>query len=162
MSKMVEVAQVLLVDHIDAVRPLLLANWQESGANTDIPLDVDVAKYLVAERAGILRCFVAKIDGRIVGYAAFIVGAHSQYRATIYATADVIFIDRDARGTLAGLDLIRFCEKALADEGVDIVLHGEPKGGTRLGKLFRFLGYTPKEVVWSKRVGHLRSSIKAA
>jgi GNAT superfamily N-acetyltransferase len=147
-----EVLRVSIVDNIDAVRHLLLKNWQESGANPDIPLDVDVEKYVIAERAGILRCYAAMIENKIVGYAVFVLSRHSQYKQTIYGSCDVIYVDRDVRSTMIGLDLIRHCEDALADEGVDIVQQCEPKGGTPLGKLLRFLGYAPKEVVWTKRI----------
>lgn len=104
-------AGALLADHYKEIA------WRQD----KIPLAPDGSRYLALEKAGVLRVYTAREDGRLVGYSVYMVTTHAHYKETLYANNDVLFIEKQSRGTV-GLRLIRFAEAALKAEGVQVVM----------------------------------------
>jgi GNAT superfamily N-acetyltransferase len=136
----------------DEARPLIWRNWREIAQFPDIPLEVDEAKFEQAEQVGMLRTFVARHEGGIVGYALFLVNTSPHYASLIQALCDVIYVDLETRALGVGLKLLRFAEAELRAEGVRLVWHHQKAAHPALGRVLEHMGYTPAEVNWNKRL----------
>ena len=133
--------------------PLLARHWEEIALYKDIPLNVRVAQYEAAEATGVLRCFGARIDGVLVGYAAFIVDYALHYGESLQARQDVLFLAPEYRGFGLGMQLIQECDKALIAEGVQAVQqHSKIDSAIDIGSVLVRCGYEPGEIVYFKRL----------
>lgn len=145
--------------------PLFERHRQEIAHYQDIPLDVDLDGYAAAEQAGQLRCFTARLSGMLVGYAVFLVGPNLHYRASLQARQDVLFVLPEHRNQGVGLELIRWSERALKAEGVQVLYQHIKAGGpvrmqvaaalkdTRhLGALLQSLDYELIDLIYGKRL----------
>lgn len=141
--------------------PLLTRHWREIAKFQDIALDVDVTTYRHADTAGRLRVYTARVDENLVGYAVFAVGFNPHYRASLQAVQDVIYIDQSYRRGAIGLDLLRFAERELAAEGVQVVRHHVKRAHPKLGRILEHMGYEVEDVLYSKRLD-VRSDAKTA
>lgn len=148
----VSVRRVRFIDVFDDLAALLTKNHEETSSHHGLPLDINVDAFKLADANGILRCFCAYVDDRIVGYAAFLVSEHWHHKGVLYAMQDVIFVDREHRTSLAGIALLRASEDALREEGVTMIVHHQKNKLPALGKLLQFMGYEPEETTWMKRL----------
>ena len=108
-----------ICDCLEEVKPLLKKHWEES-EDLGFPLDPDYELYLRIEREGLTRSFSVRDNGKIVGYAVFIVRHHPHYRTVVTANADVIFIEKEFRG---GKSFIEWCIEQLKVMGVKVVVY---------------------------------------
>lgn len=147
---MLTLARESLYEVVEDIAPLLSAHSRELTNNRDrVVLDPMWEKYaqLEASAPNALQIFTAREDGKLVGYAVFMVQPHLHYRALFPAINDLLYTRPEERGT-TGLRLIRFCEQELAAVAHKIVWHAKP--GTVLEKLLPKLGYAPEESIWGK------------
>lgn len=133
-------------------RPLLEQHYAELSANPDIPLVPDVERYEVMEHRGLLRCYVARVQGFLAGYGVFIVQPNAHYSTSLQAVQDIFYVAKDWRKSGLGRDLLFYCESALAEEGVQIVHHHVKRGHLALAFLLEKEGYKDIEVIYSKRL----------
>ena len=108
-----------ICDCLEEVKPLLKKHWEES-EDLGFPLDPDYELYLRIEREGLTRSFSVRDNGKIVGYAVFIVRHHPHYKTVLTANADVIFIEKEFRG---GKSFIEWCIDQLKVMGVKVVVY---------------------------------------
>lgn len=141
----------LVSDNWAEVAPLLQAQYLEVAHYQDIPLDPDVALYTALERDGQLRCYTARCDGALVGYALFLVRHALHYKGSLQAMQDVLFLAKGYRVGATGINLIRFSEQQLAAEGVQVVYH-HAKLTNRVGDLLTFMGYDLVDRIYAKRL----------
>lgn len=133
--------------------PLLQRHWKEIALYKDIPLNVRVAQYEAAESIGVLRCFGARIEGVLVGYAVFIVDYPMHYADSLQARQDVLFLVPEYRGLGLGTQLVDTCDDALRAEGVQAVhQHSKNDPAIDIGPVLRRCGYDPGETLYSKRL----------
>jgi len=132
--------------------PIITRHWREISAWPDIPLSVDVEKYLAVERDGKLRLVTAREDGVLVGYALFIVSPHGHYQGSLQALQDVFYVDPSRRGYRLGLKLLKASEALLKAEGVQVVHHHVKCAHPALGRLLELRGYDWVERIYSKRL----------
>lgn len=131
----------------------LLANhWVEIAHYKDIPLDIDVERYRAMEAAGMLRVFTARLEGRLIGYAVFVVNRNSHYRSSVQAVQDVLYVDPHERRGLTGLKLVKFADEVLRVEEVQVVYHHVKAKHPILGRLLGRLGYEVVDVIYAKRL----------
>lgn len=130
--------------------PLLAAHWQEIAHYPDIPLNPDLSFYHSCEKAGILRCFTARRESTLVGYAVFIARYNPHYRTSFQASQDVIYIAPDSRGKM-GLKFIRFCDRELQQEHVQAVYH-HVKAAHNFGLLLQRIGYELVDLIYARRL----------
>jgi GNAT superfamily N-acetyltransferase len=133
-------------------QPLLRCHWREIAHYPDIPLDVDAASYEQVEAAGMLRIYTARLDGKLVGYAAFIVSPSLHYKGSIQAKQDVLYVDPAHRGGTIGARLVKFSDAHLAIEGVQVVMQHVKLSHPLLGRLLVLRGYEPIETLYAKRL----------
>lgn len=141
-------------DIIDDIKPLIIRNWQETGFYKDIPLDPDFERYVNTDDSGFLRIFTARNgDGELCGYAIFFVVPHLQFRSSLQASQDVIYLDPECRG-IAGVNFIRWCEDELRKEGVQLLMQHISCKTEKTLDLFKNLGYEEVEIILGKRLDY--------
>lgn len=133
---------------------LLLRHWREIGINREnAPLDPDWDRYFGFERIGAFKIATVRDDGRLVGYATWLVLPHIHYSKTLWAHNDVMWMDPAYRFGMTGVRFLRFCLSGLRAAGVKMVHatamdHFESDRGG-LGKVFQFLGFQRIQSVYA-------------
>jgi GNAT superfamily N-acetyltransferase len=144
--------QEFLAEAYDEAQQLLEMHWQEIALNKDaIKLNPDLAQYEEAEKAGCLRIFTARDDGRLVGYFALLVQRSLHYQDHAFANNDVIFLHPDYRKGHAASKLIKFAVECLAHDGVSMVFINT-KTHRPFDVLLKRLGFNHIENVYAKRL----------
>ena len=134
------------------IQPLLGAHWDEIACKTICgPLDVNEDVYRLLEQSGALHITTAREQGRLVGYAAYIVGANAHYKTRIMAEADVFYMHPSQRRGTAGIRLLKAAEAALHARGAHIIVN-KVKVSHDVGPIFARMGYHHVENVWMKAV----------
>lgn len=131
---------------------LLLDHYEEIAHYKDIELAPNFEGYKRCEEAGNLRVYTARIDGALVGYAVFFVLPHVHYSGSVYAQGDVFFVVKEHRGKMLGLRLLRFTERELAAEGVQVVSQHSKIKHPEFGELLALEGYEGVDICWQKRL----------
>lgn len=152
MSNVTYQRETLAAARAAGIEALLTANWREIATYQDIVLNVDWAVYQQVEDIGQVRIFTVRKDGVLVGYAAFFVRTNLHYRDSMQAANDVIFISPEHRSGRIGVNLVRFAEAALREEGVQLIAYHAKLAHPTLGLLLQHTGYTPGETVFTKRL----------
>lgn len=145
------------------ITPLFTAHWREIALNQDaIPLDPDYDRYLQCELIGILHVMTVR-DGstaRLVGYVFAMIGPHLHYVSTRWCMGDMFFLQPPYRVGWNGVRMMKAFERGVAERGAKIIhlvekLHfvESHKHGRKVGSLLEFLGYSPIEQVYAKRIG---------
>lgn len=130
--------------------PLMVAHAAESPVAGAWAFDPDTVMYEALDRIGALRCYTARADGVLVGYLSFIVGAHRHHKHLRVANHDAFYVVPEHRGG-TGLSLLAHANRALAAEGVDLVVQVVDYG-TPFGAMLDRLGYELCAVAYSKRL----------
>lgn len=133
------------------IMPLLQTHWREIAHYQDIPLDPDVDQYNAADDAGMLRCFTARVDGVLVGYAIYFVRSNMHYRSSKQAVQDVLFLLPEYRKSRIGIELIKHCDEQLRGEGVQAV-YQHVKQSHNFGPLLERLGYELVDLIYARRL----------
>src|SRR5690349_5297041 len=92
--------------------PLLKKHWEEI-SNPDLKdiqvLKPDFEKYIAAENEGNLMVFTIRNPWTLVGYWVWIVQKNLHYSTTRQAYGDVLFLDKEHRGTGTGFKFMKWC-----------------------------------------------------
>ena len=127
----------------------------EENSNETSPLeeklDVYWKGYFLAQSAGILKIYTVRSDLKLVGFAVYVVEIMLHHKTLVRAVCDTIFISKGSRKGATGMDIIKFCESQLKRIGVSVVTIGT-NNKRDLSKLFKRLGYSPTETVFSRRI----------
>lgn len=143
----------LLADVKGEAVPLLRRHWEEIALNKDVvPLDPDWDMYLRMEAAGFFHATTARLDGALVGYAAYFLSRNLHYRSLFVAESDIFWLAPEHRQGMAGVRLLQAAERHLAAIGVNKVVN-KVKLHHDVGAVFERLGYAPIERVYAKLLG---------
>jgi len=134
------------------IMPLLIEHKEEIAHYPDIELAPDVDQYNLVEEAGVLRCYTARMQSALAGYAIFFVKHNMHYRKSLQAVQDVLFVQTTHRHGRIGLALIRYSEEQLRAEGVQVVYHHLKESTPQTIALFHKLGYEPIDRIVGKRL----------
>lgn len=111
----------------DEGRPLLAANWQESGVFRREEFAPDRSRFEALESVGALRLFTARAAGLLIGYAVFFIQPHLMYPSLSFAQQAVLYMSPAHRG-ISSVRFIDWMDRELKAEGVDAVYrHVSPK-----------------------------------
>lgn len=132
--------------------PLFEAHYHEIAKYQDIELSPNTEAYEAMENAGVLRWYTARSEGRLIGYASFVVQRHLHYSKSLNATQDLVFLDPAYRGGRTGYRLMRYTEEQLKAEGVQVITHHVKVGHPALAGLLEFMGYEVMDLVYTRRV----------
>jgi len=151
-KRLMQYQQEFLATAYDDIQELLQLHWQEIALNKDvIKLNPDWEQYEAAEKAGALRGFTARENGKLVGYFVVLVSRSMHYKDHLFATNDVIFLHPDHRKGFAGVRLIKFAADCLRSDGVSM-LFINTKVHRPFGTVLKRLGFNHVESVFSKRL----------
>lgn len=128
--------------------PLLREHYKRVAHYEDIPLNPSVEQYNALQDVGMLRCYTAREDGELIGYAVFFVRPHIHYADSLMAAQDVLFHKRGALG-LRGL--VKFADQQLRGEGVQLVSH-HIKAAHDFGAILERQGYELMDLIYVKRL----------
>ena len=78
--------------------------------------------YHKAEEQGTLFTFLAKREGKCIGYSANFIGNHLHYADLLYCQNDLLFVSKDHRGSSLGLKLMKATEKHAKSLGCKLML----------------------------------------
>jgi len=135
------------------MQPLFERHWREIATYPDVPLNPDYEFYHAAAAAGLLVVYTARLDGRLVGYAVFIVRkGHLHYRDHGWALNDIIWVDPTVRGQRLGDGLMDFAEGSLRDAGFSFVHMRTKIKHPHLARLLEERGYALIEYGHEKRL----------
>jgi predicted acetyltransferase len=125
-------------------------NYDETGQFQDVvPLDVDWDGMFYYESKGALYSFALRLDGKMIGYAIFLITPTLHAKSTMHAISDVIFIAKEYRQGLVGIKFIEFCEEHVKAAGVKVV-HLVMKADPRLVRVLERSGHRVFEVTYMK------------
>ena len=125
--------------------------YEEVGQKDLERLNIDWARYVELDAAGKLATFIAKRDGVIVGYAAFIVQTHIHYQDALVAANSAVYVVPEARIGRVALKLLRYAEIGLKAQGVKKIYY-HVKQEKDFGRLLEHLGYRDSERLFAKVV----------
>lgn len=130
---------------------LLDEHYQELTLNKDVvKLDVDWPRYQRLEKLGSLVCFVARLNGVLIGYSVFIYSFHMHYKTCKMASNDVLFLKKEYRTkSSAGLKLLRFAEEYLKNIGVTKILY-HVKKSNNFNPILERMGFAHEEYIMGK------------
>ena len=143
--------QERICDIWDEARPLLEEHFLESSANHDIQLNPNIEQYNQIERNGYIRCYTARENGQLVGYAMYQVMHNLHYMDSLQAVQDVLFVAKSHRKGLTGYKLIKFADEQLKLAGVQVV-YQHVKTFVDFGKVLERQGYKFIEKIYAKRL----------
>lgn len=130
--------------------PLLGKHWEEVALNKEkIKLNPDWDAYANLEDAGVLKIFTARADGKLIGYFVVFVKSHIHYKDHLFCYNDLIFIDEEYRKGFTSPRLIKFAEKCLKADGVEVMIVNT-KMHKPFDSLLVWLGYKHIENLYSK------------
>lgn len=145
---MITVQRELIADMLEEAKPLTQAHWREIAHYPDIELQPDWEFYRTSPA---LRCYTAREDGALIGYAVFGVGRNKHYMGSLQAVQDIAFVHPEHRGT-AGVRMLRFAEQELRREGCQVVYHHTKKSHPLMALLLQRMGYEEVDVIYAKRL----------
>ena len=132
---------------------LLEQHWEEIALNKDkIKVNPDWDAYYALQEQGKLDIFTARDDGILVGYFVVFVSQHIHYKDHLFAKNDLIYLAPSYRKGFVGVNLIKFAEKALKEDGISVMVINT-KNHKPFHKLMLFLGFSPSETLYSKYIG---------
>jgi GNAT superfamily N-acetyltransferase len=135
------------------LKPLLARHWDEIAVHKDIPLDPDWQRYHRMAEAGALHIFICRVNGRIVGYAPFIVNHHLHYRQSKWAQNDIIWVAPEHRRGGLGHALLDVALKYLRRQGVQVVSIDAKTAHPALSALLDAMSFERVEVGHQLRIG---------
>lgn len=127
--------------------PLLKADHAENGVR-DVPLDINVAKYLDYDLLGVLQIITARDDGILVGYVMAFVHPHIDHGPLGWAIISWYWIYPEYRKQGVGGFLFECMLKFLREAKVRVVEASE-KIAHKHG-LFERLGFKPTDTIYRK------------
>lgn len=131
---------------VETVTPLVHENLAEvtpQHGQTFAP--AAIASYV---RAGVMRAYLARIDGRSCGYALVWVSVHPHHNE-LHGNLSTIFLTKGVRKGTRARTVLRFIEADLAADDVKC-LHAAAPVDTRAARLFAVLGYAPTEQMFTR------------
>lgn len=137
----------------DQMAQLWVEHWKEVAVNqAEIPLNPDFDTYAAFANAGMLHIVVARKDGEVVGYHFSVVRPHLHYKQSLSAFTDIYFLAPAHRTGRTPLRLFEYVEKTLKAKGVEKLFTGT-KLSLDAGPLFKHMGWTPTETLYTKFIG---------
>lgn len=134
---------------IDELEQLFPEHYEELCVTKEFPLEPDYEQYRALGKAGMLRTITCRVDGKLIGYIAFIVQPHLHYKSCRTAFEDLYFLKKEYRKGRVGIRMFKYAEQALKQHGVNrIIMH--TKVHLDNSRLFEYLGYKHTDKLFTK------------
>jgi hypothetical protein len=132
--------------------PMFRAHWELVGRHKEeIPLEVDVERWVKSERAGLVAAFTARTQWRLDGYALYLTAPSLNYRGRVFAYCHAIYIEpRELEGLKACASRASSSSATPSSRRgcVKSVMH--MKLAHDFGRMVARLGYEESERLWEK------------
>lgn len=138
-------------DALPELKRLIKDHWEEIAHYKDIPLDPDYDVYLQIEKSKMMRLYTIRLCSILVGYALFFIKANPHYKSSMQAVQDVLYLRPRYRRGGIGYRFIKWCDKQLAADGCQVVMH-HVKAAHDFGPLLNRLGYELTDYVYARRL----------
>ena len=132
---------------------LIKLHWEEIALNKDvIKLNPDWEAYDALYYAGMIGVYTVRKDKKLVGYLVVLARNHPHYKDHIFASNDILFIDKEYRKGLVGYFLVKYVTEDLEKRGVSVLLFN-----TTVDKpydpILKRLGFKHSEKLYTKYLG---------
>jgi hypothetical protein len=125
-------------------------HWDEIAVHKDeIKLDLDCQLFRNMQDIGILHITTARAGGELVGYYAMVIRTHPNYKTTKFGFLQSYFLLPEFRAPFTGMELFEAMEEAMRKAGAECLISGH-KLSLDVGPLFKRLGWTPFEMMYTK------------
>lgn len=141
--------QEFLVSCQSEIEKLLKDHWEEVSPDSHLKLDPDWEVYSDLEMVGSLKIFTARSGDKLVGYFVSICHKDIHHKGHMFAYNDSLYLHKDYRKGFTGARLIKFAEKCLQEDGVEM-LRVSTKRLRPFDKLLLWLGYNHEESTYTK------------
>jgi GNAT superfamily N-acetyltransferase len=129
--------------------PLIVNYRREVDYYQDFQLDPEFAKYAELEKAGVVRAYTAREDGKLIGFALFFFTPHLHFKSKIFAMHDILYIIPEKRGF--GHRFIKWCDEQLTADGADVI-YFFVNGNFNYSPILRRCGYAHADDLYIRRV----------
>lgn len=146
---MIEYKRETVAGVLDEIKPLLQKHWEEIAHYKDIPFAPDYDQYLKADLMGMVRVYIAREEGVLIGYSVYFVRPNLHYSTSLQAYQDLIYVDKSRRGF--GLLFMLWCDKQLKADGVQVVAT-HIKAAHNFGPALERIGYELMDLIYVKRL----------
>src|SRR2546421_12373618 len=108
---------------VEELKPLLYDHLTELANHKDIrPLDPNYESYSVLNSLGNIRIFTVRNEGKLIGYASFVISNCLHYKTWVWAVCDVYYLHTDYRKTITSERMFNKIEAWLKDMKVNSVM----------------------------------------
>lgn len=145
---MVIIRETTCLEHIDAISALTAENWDETGYDFPLVLDVDFYKQL--EALGMIIAIAAFEGEQVVGYSLASITSHPFNRSIILCNSSALFLRKAYRGS-AGARLMLETERVAKARGAQRMLWNT-RSGSPLHATLTKRGYTEADTVMMKEL----------
>lgn len=147
-TKGYEFAQENLVEHIEAIKPMLAQNHEETGVYP-MPFNPDFERYLFLAEQGDIAFFTVRREDAIVGFALFFLDQEIQQKELRSATQSLNYVSPQHRGI--GYAFMKFCDDILKRQGINSIWRHAP-AKFDISKVYERMGYVLIEKTYLKRI----------
>ncbi len=143
-----------VADFKHEIQPLLEMHWEQIALNKDkIKLNPDWDNYITLNENGLLVAYIARDEGKLIGYFIVVVSPSMHYKDHKFAVCDIIFVNPKYRKGMTGYKLIKYAEDNLKEMGVSCI-HINTKIHAPFDKLLEKMQYNCIERLYSKYIGN--------
>lgn len=129
----------------------MVEHKEEVCVHGDFVFDPNWDVYKKCYEMGMLKAYVARDNGVLIGYIIFNIAFNSHYGAVLQAEQDVLYISPEYRGKLLGLKLIKYADGELIKLGVNLVVQ-HVKVTSDFSPLLERLGYSMTKKIYERRL----------
>lgn len=120
--------------------PLIEKHWDEVALHKEWrPLDIDYKRYFQADEIGLIKCFTARRDGKLIGYILWALAGNLHYKTHFQAHCDIYYLVDEERKGLSAVRMFKEAHKYLKKLGVVSVYYHDKIHKTRRS-FFEYLG----------------------
>jgi GNAT superfamily N-acetyltransferase len=150
----VEIKEEALKDCLDEMKPIFDLHWDEVAIHKEnIKLNPDYNRYLQMADDGSIKAYIARENGKLIGYAIFIISYNLHYKDHVYAHNDIVYLSKDYRGSGLAVKLFKIAELELKENYNVDVINVSMKVTLPFDDLMEYLGFEYIERTHSKFIG---------
>lgn len=137
----------------DQVDELTHKNWEDTGLSKyGIKLNPDWDIYETLNKSYMLGVYTVRKQNNLVGYLTVVSREHHHYKNTVFASNDILFIEKEHRKGLLGYFLVKYAVKDLKNLGADVLLFTS-NIDKPYDSILKRLDFQPLEKVFIKKLG---------